>query len=71
MAAKKTRSKRMVSPEHRLFEKHTGHQSHLCDLVSRRKMAQVAKLSKGARYICHICGRAAAKSSSVCEPVEI
>lgn len=43
----------------------------MCDLVAKRKMAQVARLSKGANYVCLICGRAAAKESNLCEPVEI
>jgi len=67
---KKADSK-MVAKEHRLFESHTGHAKHLCDLVAKRKMAEVARLSKGAKYVCHICGRAAAKAENLCEPVEI
>jgi len=64
-------SRKMVSPEHKLFEKHTGHANHLCELVAKRQMAKVARLSKGAKYVCHICGRAAAKPGALCEPVEI
>ena len=54
-----------------VFKKHTGHGQHLCMLVSRREMAQVARLSKDARYVCYICGRASAKAGNLCEPVEI
>ena len=68
--AKKATKKRTV-PEHRLFTKHTGHSKHLCSLVSRREMDTVATLAKGANYVCHICGRAAAKPDNLCEPVEI
>ena len=68
--AKAARKKRVVS-EHALFKTHSGHGKHLCQLVSQRKMDQVAGLSKGAKYVCHICGRAAAKASNLCEPVEI
>ncbi len=57
--------------DYRLAKPHLGHAQHLCELVAKRKMAQVAELSAGAKYICHICGRAAAKASSLCEPVEI
>jgi hypothetical protein len=67
----KKASEKMVAKEHKLFEEHKGHTSHLCDLVAKRKMAQVARLSRGAKYVCHICGRAAAKASNLCEPVEI
>ena len=62
---------KMTSKEHKLFEEHAGHAQHMCDLVAKRKMAQVAKLAKGANYVCHICGRAAAKGDNLCEPVEI
>ncbi len=68
--AKKPDAKEEVK-EHKLFERHTGHANHLCELVSKRKMAEVARLAKGAKYVCHICGRAAAQPSSLCEPVEI
>jgi len=63
-------AKRTVA-EHKLAKTHTGHAQHLCDLVANRKMDRVAELAKGAKYICHICGRASAKAANVCEPVEI
>ncbi len=65
------KGQRLVVKEHKLFEKHAGHAQHLCELVAKRRMAEVAKLATGAKYICHICGRAAAKASSLCEPVEL
>ncbi len=64
-------SKKMVAREHKLFEQHKGHSQHMCDLVAKRKMAQVARLVRGAKYVCHICGRAAGKAANLCEPVEI
>ena len=57
--------------EHTLPKKHLGHANHLCELVSKRNMDKVASLSKDAKYVCHICGRAAAKAANLCEPVEI
>ena len=63
-------AKRVVK-EHALFREHKGHSNHLCELVSKRRMDRVADLSKDAKYVCHICGRAAAKAGSLCEPVEI
>jgi len=73
MPKKKSRSasKKRVVCEHKLYKTHTGHGKHLCELVRARKMDEVAALSKGAKHVCHICGRAAAKASSLCEPVEI
>ena len=50
---------------------HTNHGKHLCELVRRREMLEVAKLAKGAKYVCSICGRAAAQGGSLCEPVRI
>jgi len=63
--------KARVVPEHKLYQQHTGHESHMCELVSKRKMDEVAELAKDAKYVCHICGRAAAKASNLCEPVLI
>jgi hypothetical protein len=34
-------------------------------------MKSVAKLSKDARYICFLCGRAAKHKKNLCEPIEI
>jgi hypothetical protein len=68
--AKKTKKKRVVA-EHTLFKQHSGHGQHMCELVAKRQMDKVASLSKGAKYVCHICGRAAAKAKNLCEPVEI
>jgi|GEM_PF-952882 len=58
-------------PEHKLLKKHEGHENHLCELVQKREMDKVAALTKGAKYVCHICGRGAARAKSLCEPVEI
>ncbi|MFC1714584.1 hypothetical protein ACFL6S_13035 [Candidatus Poribacteria bacterium] len=43
----------------------------LCKLVSKGKMDQVAKLAKGAKYICLSCGRAAADNANLCKPSRI
>jgi len=64
-------SKARVVPEHKLYKQHPGHENHLCELVSKRRMDEVADLTKDAKYICHICGRGAAKASNLCEPVLI
>ena len=55
----------------KLYAKHMGHENHLCELVARRQMDKVAWFSKGARHVCYICGRAAAKGDNLCEPVKI
>jgi hypothetical protein len=52
-------------------EVHPHHGEHLCELTARRQLAQVARAAKGARFLCHVCGRAAAEKRSLCEPVEI
>ena len=63
-------AKRTVE-EHKLFARHMGHANHMCELVAKRQMDKVATLAKDAKYICHICGRAAASPDNLCEPVEI
>jgi len=68
--AKKTSRKRVVA-QHTLFKQHGGHANHMCELVAKRRMDKVAGLSKGAKYVCHICGRAAARAKNLCEPVQI
>lgn len=50
---------------------HKGHSKHLCELVAKRRMEYVASLAKDAKYLCHICGRAAARPENLCEPTEI
>jgi len=64
-------SRARVVPEHKLFKAHSGHAKHMCELVAKRKMDQAAAAAKGAKYICHICGRAAASPTNLCEPVLI
>ncbi|UCH35649.1 MAG: hypothetical protein JSV65_04675 [Armatimonadota bacterium] len=68
---RKAASKKRTAPARKLAKTHTGHAQHLCELVSARKMDRVGQLSKGAKYLCNVCGRAAAKAANVCEPVEI
>ena len=65
------KAKNAVSTNPVLTDRHAGHAEHMCELVGRRQMAKVAKLSSNAKYICHICGRAAASAKNLCEPVEI
>jgi hypothetical protein len=64
-------SQKMVAAEHKLYETHEGHANHLCELTAKRLMGKVGALSKDAQYVCHICGRAAAKPENLCEPVEL
>jgi hypothetical protein len=47
------------------------HDEHLCMLVEVRQMETVAKLAKDGKYICHACGRVAAKAENLCEPVKL
>ena len=68
--AKSSGAKRTV-PQHRLYAAHAGHNGHLCELTAKRQMNKVAILAKDAKFVCHICGRGAAKPSSLCEAVEI
>jgi len=54
-----------------LSDEHEGHENHLCELVRNRQMVKVAELSRDAKYMCQICGRAAKKAENLCHPVEI
>ena len=54
-----------------LTKKCPGHAKHMCELVRMRNMDEVARLAKDAQSICHICGRAAAKASNLCEGIPI
>lgn len=65
------KSKKMTVGEHSLERIHKGHENHLCELTNKRQMAKVGRLAKNAQYVCHICGRAAAKATNLCEPVEL
>jgi len=58
-------------PARKITDAHKGHSQHLCELTAKRNMHNVAKLAKDAKYMCHICGRAAAKAQNLCEPVKI
>lgn len=61
----------MTVPQRKLTATHKGHSKHLCELTAKRQMQAVAKAAKGAQFICHICGRGAAKAENLCEPVKI
>ncbi len=57
--------------ERKLMNDHPDHRNHLCELARQREMARIGQLARGAKYVCHICGRAAARAENLCEPVEI
>jgi hypothetical protein len=65
------KGRRRMVKAHELEKSHKGHSKHLCDLAARKLMHEVADLAKNAQYICHFCGRAAAKAQNLCEPVRI
>ncbi|GEM_PF-1746743 len=48
-------------------DEHSHHDEHLCSLTGNRKMASVARLAKDARFVCNICGRAAAEAKYLCD----
>ena len=68
-ATKKTKSR--SASKSALTARHTNHQNHICELVRKRDMAKAAALAKGAKYLCRICGRAAARGANLCEAVRI
>ncbi len=54
---------------------HPEHAKHLCYLnnmgVQLSKPAEYKALVKDAKFMCGICGRAAAKSSNLCKPIKL
>lgn len=59
------------STELQLTDAHPNHDKHLCSIVTFRNMKMAARLSKDARYLCFICGRAAKRKQNLCWPVEM
>ena len=64
-------SRRRSGSESQGFTPHRGHAQHLCRLVAERQMERVASLTRGAVFMCRVCGRGAARPENLCEPVEI
>jgi hypothetical protein len=54
-----------------LVDFHPNHDRHLCHIVNLRNFKTAAKLSKDAKYICFLCGRAAKSEKNLCEPLKI
>jgi hypothetical protein len=56
-----------------LYEKpHTNHEKHLCTLVEEGvDLAEYRDLVRGPRYLCRVCGRAAASEKNLCDPVPL
>jgi len=45
--------------------------NHLCALADRKQMLTLARLAKGGKYICKLCGRVAAEEENVCAATEL
>jgi hypothetical protein len=56
-----------------LYEKlHVDHDKHLCSLVAEgMELADYKELVRNPKYICRICGRAAANEKNLCDPVAL
>jgi hypothetical protein len=54
-----------------LYEKpHVDHDKHLCSLVAEgMELADYKELVRNPKYVCRICGRAAAVEKNLCDPV--
>ena len=52
---------------------HIGHQKHLCYLAESGEstLEEVKALVKDAKFVCKVCGRAAATEENLCEPVPL
>lgn len=52
---------------------HIGHAQHLCDMAERGEVTleQMKELVRNPKFICQRCGRVAANSDNLCEPVPL
>lgn len=52
---------------------HIGHKHHLCSIVESGSatLDQIKSLVKDPKFVCRVCGRAAANSDNLCEPVSL
>ncbi len=61
--------------KHKSRMPHPGHNKHLCYLMNVGYSAQEPQgykdMVRGAKFICKSCGRAAAKKTSLCQPVKL
>ncbi|MFA5869843.1 MAG: hypothetical protein WC941_09120 [Candidatus Bathyarchaeia archaeon] len=56
-----------------LYEKpHRNHDKHLCSLVAEgADLSEYKELVRDPKYICRVCGRAAASEKNLCDPVPL
>ena len=56
-----------------LYEKpHTDHEKHLCTLVAEgMDLAEYKELVRNPKYVCRVCGRAAASDMNLCDAVPL
>lgn len=53
-------------------KRHIGHENHLCSLVGGGiTLDEYRKLVRNAAFVCRLCGRVAAKSENLCDPVSL
>ena len=54
---------------------HPGHDKHLCYLTNlgfqMSNPADYKNLVKGSKFVCKLCGRAAADAKNLCKPVKL
>jgi hypothetical protein len=51
---------------------HLGHAHHLCNLAMKgADLNTVKDLVRDAKYLCKICGRAAANQENLCDPTPL
>jgi phage terminase large subunit GpA-like protein len=55
------------------YEKHAGHEKHLCFKVSNKTttLEEYKALVKDAKYLCKHCGRLAANAENLCDPIPL
>lgn len=71
MAGQTTAGRKPRTLKLALSDEHPNHDRHLCHIVGLRNMRAAGRLSKDAKYLCDVCGRAAKKQANLCMPVEL
>jgi len=62
----------MTIPVNLVEEDQGVHQKQvLCALAARKQMLTVARLTKGGKYFCSLCGRVSTEAENVCAPIEL
>jgi hypothetical protein len=63
----------LISPITRRTAPHIGHKNHLCEMAEGGNVSleQMKDLVRNPKFMCKVCGRVAANSDNLCDPVTL